>query len=202
MAREVLCRRPGGPATAVLACSAARPHLTFLPAITVSALAVPEFAVMGAFGFSFLGFLASLLPRFFPWTWRCSFGGSSGRPVPVGWIAQEAERLRSAPHAVQVVSGEGLASVGFASGIRYRQCRDGRGGGGRRLRVSVREDRKGKVRWTVSRSNARPRRAGRGARGNAPAGGRQHFRLNMPFEPGINYRCRQYCGNGREERAS
>ncbi|MDW4550515.1 hypothetical protein R5H32_14220 [Defluviimonas sp. D31] len=28
----------------------------------------------------------------------------------------------------------------------------------------------------------------------------EHFRLNMPFELGIDYGCRQYYGNGREEK--
>lgn len=40
-------------------------YFTDLPAITVPFLTVPEFAVASTFGFSFFGFLASLLPRFF-----------------------------------------------------------------------------------------------------------------------------------------
>lgn len=41
-----------------------RDHLIFLPAMVVASLPALELAVASTFGASFLGFLASLLPRF------------------------------------------------------------------------------------------------------------------------------------------
>ena len=70
-------------------------YLIFLPAITVSDLPAPELAVASTLTFSFFGFLASRLPRFFSLDMGMNpsdmlpRGGMPDRVVP--WVSGEPE---------------------------------------------------------------------------------------------------------------
>ncbi len=90
-------------------------YLTFLPLITMSALAEPLFAVANTFGLSFFGFLISLFPRFFSLDMVASFAKTTVRRMPVGSLLRRrsgrvfvrtmipgwAEQVRvDAPHTV------------------------------------------------------------------------------------------------------
>src|SRR6056297_1748049 len=91
-----------------------RCYLTALPPITGAVLPLLEFAVARTLGFSFFGFLASRLPRFFSLDMgstpeRSRSGGVPDRAVLRG--SGEPDRVRAmSPRAQQARRGAGAAS--------------------------------------------------------------------------------------------